>query len=116
MSPLAVARGAVQIPRMTGSAKLAIVAACAGDPARATMLQLLIDGRAFTAGELSSAAGVTPQTASGHLSRMVDAGLLTVVNRGRHRYYRLSSPLVAQMLEGIMVVAASNAVMTRSPQ
>ena len=112
MSPLAVARGAVQIPRMTGSAKLAIVAACAGDPARATMLQLLMDGRAFTAGELSSAAGVTAQTASGHLSRMVDAGLLTVASQGRHRYYRLSSPLVAQMLEGIMVVAASNAVMT----
>lgn len=102
----------VHIPRMTGSAKLAIVAACAGDPARATMLQLLMDGRAFTAGELSSAAGVTAQTASGHLSRMVDAGLLTVASQGRHRYYRLSSPLVAQMLEGMMVVAASNAVMT----
>ena len=97
---------------MTGSAKLAIVAACAGDPARASMLQLLMDGRAFTAGELSSAAGVTAQTASGHLSRMVDAGLLTVASQGRHRYYRLSSPLVAQMLEGMMVVAASNAVMT----
>ncbi|HKY85503.1 MAG TPA: winged helix-turn-helix domain-containing protein [Pseudorhodoplanes sp.] len=97
---------------MTGSAKLAIVAACAGDPARASMLQLLMDGRAFTAGELSAAAGVTAQTASGHLSRMVDAGLLTVASQGRHRYYRLSSPMVAQMLEGMMVVAASNAVMT----
>ena len=110
--PLAGGGFEVQILRMTGSAKLAIVAACAGDPARATMLQLLMDGRAFTAGELSSAAGVTAQTASGHLLRMVDAGLLTVVSQGRHRYYRLSSPLVAQMLEGIMVVAASNAVMT----
>jgi DNA-binding transcriptional ArsR family regulator len=97
---------------MTGSAKLAVVAACAGDPARASMLQLLMDGRAFTAGELSAAAGVTAQTASGHLARMVDAGLLTVASQGRHRYYRLSSPLVAQMLEGMMVVAASNAVMT----
>ena len=97
---------------MPGSAKLAIVAACAGDPARASMLQLLVDGRAFTAGELSSTAGVTAQTASGHLSRMVDAGLITVASQGRHRYYRLSSPMVAQMLEGMMVVAASNAVMT----
>ena len=97
---------------MPGSAKLAIVAACAGDPARASMLQLLVDGRAFTAGELSSTAGVTAQTASGHLSRMVDAGLITVASQGRHRYYRLASPLVAQMLEGMMVVAASNAVMT----
>jgi DNA-binding transcriptional ArsR family regulator len=112
VSVLAALSGEVHISRMTGSAKLAIVAACAGDPARATMLQLLIDGRAFTAGELSSAAGVTPQTASGHLSRMVDAGLLTVVNQGRHRYYRLASPLVAQMLEGMMVVAASGALMT----
>ena len=106
MSALAVSRGQVQILRMPGSAKLAIVAACAGDPARASMLQLLVDGRAFTAGELSSVAGVTPQTASGHLSRMVDAGLMTVASQGRHRYYRLSSPQVAQMLEGMMVVAA----------
>jgi len=112
VSWLAAARGEVHISRMTGSAKLATVAACAGDPARASMLQLLMDGRAFTAGELSAAAGVTAQTASGHLYRMVDAGLLTVASQGRHRYYRLSSPLVAQMLEGMMVVAASNAVMT----
>ena len=76
------------------------------------MLQLLADGRAFTAGELSSTAGVTAQTASGHLARMVDAGLITVAAQGRHRYYRLASPLVAQMLEGMMVVAASSGVMT----
>jgi len=112
MLPLAGRRAGVQIRRMTGSAKLATVAACAGDPARASMLSLLMDGRAFTAGELSSVAGVTPQTTSGHLLRMVDAGLLTVASQGRHRYYRLSSPLVAQMLEGMMVVAASNAVLT----
>jgi DNA-binding transcriptional ArsR family regulator len=112
VSALAASRGEVHIPCMTGSAKLAVVAACAGDPARASMLQLLMDGRAFTAGELSSAAGVTAQTASGHLLRMVDAGLLTVVSQGRHRYYRLSSPLVAQMLEGMLVVAAANAVLT----
>ena len=108
--PLAGGGFGVQIPRMTGSAKLATVAACAGDPARASMLSALMDGRAFTAGELSSVAGVTPQTASGHLTRMVDAGLLTVASQGRHRYYRLSSPLVAQMLEGMMVVAASGAM------
>ena len=61
---------------MTASNKLAVVAACAGDPARASMLNALVDGRAFTAGELSSVARITPQTASGHLARMVDAGLL----------------------------------------
>lgn len=91
---------------MTASNTLAIVAACAGDPARASMLSILADGRAFTAGELSAVARVTPQTASGHLSRMVDAGLLVVASQGRHRYYRLASPQVALMLESMMVVAA----------
>lgn len=93
---------------MTGHNQLAIVAACAGDPARANMLSLLMDGRAFTAGELSAAANIMPQTASGHLARIVDAGLLVVVQQGRHRYYRLASPLVGQMLEGMMVVAAAD--------
>lgn len=93
---------------MYGHNLLAIVAACAGDPARANMLSVLVDGRAFTAGELSSAANIMPQTASGHLARMVDAGLLIVAQQGRHRYYRLASPQVAQMLEGMMVVAAAD--------
>lgn len=92
---------------MTASNKLAIVAACAGDPARASMLNVLVDGRAFTAGELSSVARITPQTASGHLARMVDAGLLTVACQGRHRYFQLASPEVAMMLESMMVVAES---------
>ena len=91
---------------MTASNTLAIVAACAGDPARASMLSILADGRAFTAGELSAVARVTPQTASGHLARMVDAGLLVVASQGRHRYFRLASPQVALMLESMMVVAA----------
>jgi len=90
---------------MSANNKLAIVAACAGDPARASMLSVLADGRAFTAGELSAVARVTPQTASGHLSRMVDAGLLTVASQGRHRYYRLATAQVALMLESMMVVA-----------
>lgn len=98
---------------MSSSAKLAVVAACAGDPARASMLWTLIDGRAFTAGELSEVAGVTPQTASGHLARMVDAGLISVAKQGRHRYFRLASPLVAQMLEGIMVVVGTDAAILR---
>lgn len=92
---------------MTATNKLAIIAACAGDPARASMLNALVDGRAFTAGELSSVARVTPQTASGHLARMVDAGLLTAASQGRHRYYRLASAEVAAMLESMMVVADS---------
>ena len=93
---------------MSAHNQLAIVASCAGDPARANMLSMLMDGRAFTAGELSAAAGVMPQTASGHLARMVDAGLLVVAQQGRHRYYRLASLQVGQMLEGMMVVAAAD--------
>ena len=82
------------------------VAALAGDPARAGMLHALMDGRALTASELAHVAGITPQTASGHLARMTTAGLLTVEKQGRHRYHRLASPAVAQMMESIMQVAA----------
>ncbi len=99
---------------MTATNKLAVVAACAGDPARASMLNALVDGRAFTAGELSSVARITPQTASGHLARMVDAGLLNVASQGRHRYYQLASPQVAMMLESMMVVAEPSRRMGRT--
>jgi DNA-binding transcriptional ArsR family regulator len=93
---------------MSDAGKLAQIAALVGDPARANMLVGLLDGRALTAGELAYTARVTPQTASEHLGKLVDAGVLAPANRqGRHRYYRLASPQVASMLEGIMVVAGS---------
>ncbi|MFH6786431.1 MULTISPECIES: ArsR/SmtB family transcription factor [Methylobacterium] len=85
---------------------LARTAALVGDPARAGMLAVLMDGRALTASELARAAGVTPQTASGHLAQLTEAGLLAVARQGRHRYHRLASPAVARMLEGVMAVAA----------
>jgi DNA-binding transcriptional ArsR family regulator len=85
---------------------LAEVAALVGDPARANIMCALLDGRALTAKELAYAANVTPQTTSGHLAKLTDARLLTVVKQGRHRYYRLTTPLVHQMLESIMAVAA----------
>jgi DNA-binding transcriptional ArsR family regulator len=78
-----------------------------GDPARASMLAALMDGRALTARELAEAAGITPQTASGHLARLTGAGLLAVERQGRHRYHRVASPDVARMIEGIMAVAAA---------
>jgi DNA-binding transcriptional ArsR family regulator len=81
------------------------IAALAGDPARAGMLHALMDGRALTASELAAVAGITAQTASSHLGRMVTAGLLRVEQQGRHRYHRLATPSVAAMLEGIMQVA-----------
>ena len=93
---------------MASNARFATIASLAGDPTRAGMLHALMDGRALTASELARVAGVTPQTASGHLARMADAGLLSVVKQGRHRYHRLASPAVAQMIENIMRVASGS--------
>lgn len=84
---------------------IASVAALIGDPARANMLTALMDGRALTVSELAGAAGVTLQTASGHLSKLDAAGLLTAESQGRHRYYRLAAPDVAQVLEDLMGLA-----------
>ncbi|HLH89130.1 MAG TPA: helix-turn-helix transcriptional regulator [Xanthobacteraceae bacterium] len=92
---------------MATNAMFAEVAALAGDPARAGMLHALMDGRALSASELARVAGVTPQTATGHLGRMTAAGLLCVEKQGRHRYHRLATPAVAQMMESIMRVASA---------
>jgi DNA-binding transcriptional ArsR family regulator len=91
---------------MSSNAKFAAIAALAGDPARATMLHALMDGRALTASELASVAGIAPQTASGHLARMTAANMVAVEKQGRHRYHRIASRAVAQMIESIMQVAA----------
>lgn len=85
--------------------KIAQVAALIGDPARANMLSALMDGRTLTASELAYVSGVAPQTASGHLAKLSDAGLLALAKQGRRRYFRLASPHVARVLEGLMVVA-----------
>jgi DNA-binding transcriptional ArsR family regulator len=91
---------------MTAGSNIAEIASLVGDPARANMLDALMDGRALTAGELAYAAHVTAPTASGHLAKLTEAGLLGVAKQGRHRYFRLASPRVAEMLESIMAVAA----------
>jgi DNA-binding transcriptional ArsR family regulator len=91
---------------MANHAVFAQVASLVGDPARAGMLHALMDGRALTASELAHVAGITAQTASGHLARMADVGLLSIEKQGRHRYHRLASPAVAQMIESIMQVAS----------
>ena len=84
---------------------IAEIAALIGDPARATMVSALLDGRAQTASELASAARITPQTASTHLAKLTEAGVLSVVRSGRHRYFRLALPAVAGMIDGIVAVA-----------
>ncbi len=86
--------------------RLAEVAALVGDPARANILVALMSGQALTAGELVHATGVSPQTTSGHLGKLTDGRLITCVKQGRHRYYRIATPHVAEMLESVMAVAA----------
>lgn len=94
---------------------LAEIAHLMGDPARANMLHALMDGRALTAKELAFLAGVAPQTASGHLAKLMQGGLLGVAVQGRHRYYRLAGPEVAAALEGLMVLSAGQAHRRRLP-
>jgi DNA-binding transcriptional ArsR family regulator len=100
---------------MIAAANLAEVAALVGDPARANMLAALMDGRALTASELAFMARVTPQTASAHLAKLTESHLLSLTKQGRHRYFRLASPLVGRMLEGIMAVAAIEAPKRHRP-
>ena len=92
---------------MASNARFAEVAMLAGDLARAAMLHALMDGRALTASELARVGSVTPQTASEHLGRLVAGGLVCVEKQGRHRYHRLASATVAQMVEQIMQVAST---------
>lgn len=86
---------------------VAAVAALIGDVARANMLGALMSGQALTAGELASRAGVTPQTASGHLAKLSGAGLLAVEKQGRHRYFRLATPEIAEAINALYNVTAS---------
>jgi DNA-binding transcriptional ArsR family regulator len=98
---------------MDNGPDLARVASLVGDPARANMLSALMTGSALTASELALEAGVTLQTASSHLAKLTEGGLLSVAAQGRHRYYALTSPDVATMLEAIMGVAAAGPRRTR---
>ena len=83
-----------------------MVASLVGDPARANMLTALMTGRALTASELAQEAGITPQTASSHLGKLESGGLIEQEKQGRHRYYRLTGPDVASVLEGLEGLAA----------
>ena len=85
---------------------IAHVAALIGDPARANMLTALLSGKALTATELASEAGVTVQTASSHLAKLGTGGLLRQRKQGRHKYFSLAGADVAHVLEGLMGLAA----------
>lgn len=85
---------------------IAHIAALIGDPARANMLTALMGGQAFTVSELAQEAGITIQTASSHLSKLHDGGLLRPRKQGRHKYFSLAGDDVAHVLEGLMGLAA----------
>jgi DNA-binding transcriptional ArsR family regulator len=91
---------------MKAGPDIAMVAALVGDPARANMLTALMTGRALTASELAHQAGITPQTASSHLAKLEAGGMIEPEKQGRHRYYRLTDPDVAGVLEGLAGLAA----------
>jgi DNA-binding transcriptional ArsR family regulator len=86
---------------------IANIAALIGDPTRSSMLAALMGGQALTAGELAWLAGVTPQTASGHLTKLTEHHIVLVEKQGRHRYFRLTSTEVAQALEGLALLSAA---------
>jgi DNA-binding transcriptional ArsR family regulator len=90
---------------MGSTTDFAALAALMGDPARAAMLDALMDGRALTATELARCAGVAPQTASSHLAKLNGAGLITASEQGRYRYYRISSPAVAGTIEQLWTLS-----------
>jgi DNA-binding transcriptional ArsR family regulator len=96
---------AVPQPTHPGDADLAALGAILAEPARARILLALGDGRALAASVLASEAGVAASTASGHLARLVQAGLLEVLPQGRHRYYRLAGPHIGELLEALARVA-----------
>ena len=90
---------------MAADADLASVGAVLAEPARAKVLLALGDGRSLAASVLAAEAGVAPATASHHLARLVDAGLLVAEPRGRHRYFRLAGPEVGALIEAVARVA-----------
>ena len=90
---------------MTGDTDLAAIGALLAEPARAKVLLALADGRSLAASVLAVEAGVSPSTASHHLTRLAGAGLVQATARGRHRYYSLAGPRVAELIEAVARVA-----------
>ena len=88
-----------------GDADVARAAALLAEPARAKVLMALADGRALPASLLATEAGVSPQTVSAHLHKLLDGGLIEMERSGRHRYYRLAGPEVAAAVEAVARIA-----------
>jgi len=100
---------------MEATADLVRVARTIGEPSRVRMLALLMGGRALTAKELAHGASIDPATATAHLRRLVDDGLLDVAAQGRHKYFRLRGPEVAALVEQLMVVSGGDGAPSAAP-
>src|SRR5215469_8491783 len=89
-------------------------AALIAEPTRAAMITALLDDRPLAAGELARVAGVSPATASAHLARLLNGGLVTMIKQGRHRYYHLAGPEVAAVMEALAHLSSATPVQVRS--
>ena len=99
-----------------GEARLESFAKIIGDATRIRMLQLLMEGRALTAKELAYGARVEPATATAHLRRLQEGGLVSVKAQGRHKYFKPASPQVAELMELLMVLAPEQKGRTVGPR
>jgi DNA-binding transcriptional ArsR family regulator len=89
-------------------------AALIAEPTRAAMITALLDDRPLAAGELARLAGVSPATASAHLARLLNGGMVTMIKQGRHRYYHLAGPEVAAVMEALAHLSSATPVQVRS--
>jgi DNA-binding transcriptional ArsR family regulator len=96
--------------QVSGDSDIAAIGALVADPGRCRILLALGDGRALPASRLAGEAGVSPPTASSHLRKLTEAGLLTVESHGRHRYYRLAGPDVGRLIEALQQLAPATPV------
>lgn len=94
---------------------ISTVAHLIAEPVRAVILITLLDGRALSAGALAEAAGVTAQTTSSHLAKLLHGGLITMQREGRHRYYRLAGPHVVAALESLACVGTPDTLWRTTP-
>ncbi len=90
---------------MSINPNVAVVASLLGETSRSTMLSSLMDGRFHTASELAFMSAITPQTASFHLSKLVEGNLINVEKHGRHRYYQLANKEVAHLIETFLAIS-----------
>ena len=95
---------------------MALTAAVMADKSRSRMLCALMDGRAWTATELSAVADVSASTASAHLARLCEQHFVVALAQGRHRYFRLAGTEIAELLERLMGVRGRHLPLEKSPR